>query len=78
MHDDITDIFVRLLNECGTTDVAESEFKRMISDDDELRNRYNQWCHDNGSSFRKGFLDFCEEYLDNKNSIWESLTDYDE
>lgn len=75
---DITEIFISILNECGSVDIAESEFKRMIADESELRQQYADWCDENGSSFRKGFLDFCEEYLESKNSIWDSLTDYDE
>lgn len=75
---DITEIFISLLNECGSTDIAESEFKRMIADEEELKKQYSEWCHENGSSFRRGFLDFCEEYLDSQNSVWDSLTDYDD
>ena len=38
----------------------------------------SQWCHEVGSSERRGFLDFCEEYLDNQESIWDTLdNDYD-
>lgn len=75
---DITDIFVSLLNECKSSDIAEAEFKRIIADDAQLREKYTEWCHENGSSFRNGFLDFCEEYLDNRNSVWDSLTDFDD
>lgn len=78
MDKEITDIFIKLLEECGSTDVAEAEFKRRLADDPELKENYNEWCHIHGYSFRHGFLDFCDEYLDHKNSVWDSLTDYDD
>ncbi|MDE6098625.1 MAG: hypothetical protein K2G24_07030 [Muribaculaceae bacterium] len=76
--EDITDFFVEILNANKTLDVADSEFKRVISDDEELRTKYREWCRENGSSERYGFIDFCKEYLENQESVWESLNDYDE
>lgn len=75
---DITEIFISLLNECGSLDIAESEFKRIIADDENLRTQYNDWCRERGCTYRNGFTDFCEEYLDSKNSVWDYLTDHDE
>lgn len=78
MPDDITELFIAILNESGSVDIAESEFKKRIAEENQLKQMYNDWCHENGSSFRHGFLDFCDEYLDSRNSVWDSLTDYDE
>ena len=50
----------------------------MIGEDESLRNEYREWCHMVGSSERKGFTDFCEEYLDSQDSIWNALNDFDE
>lgn len=76
---DITAIFTQYLEQYDSVDIAESEFKRDMHEDAELKNAYREWCHEVGSSEKKGFLDFCEEYLDNKNDIWDSLSsDYDE
>lgn len=75
---DITQKFISILDECGSVDVAEAEFKKMLADDSQLKEEYTEWCNENGSSFRNGFLDFCEEYLESRESIWDSLTDYDE
>lgn len=75
---DITELFNLIIHECDSIDVAESEFKRRLNEDEELKKSYMEWCHENGSSFRNGFLDYCEEYLEQRNSIWDSLTDYDE
>lgn len=79
MHkEEITELFRRLLQQAGAVDIAEAEFKRMIGEDESLRNEYREWCHMVGSSERKGFTDFCEEYLDSQDSIWNVLNDFDE
>lgn len=75
---DITELFVSILHDCKSSDIAEAEFKKIIADDPALKQQYADWCHENGSSFRNGFLDFCEEYLESRNSVWDSLTDYDD
>lgn len=61
-----------------SVDIAEAEFKRTIAEDNQLHTLYREWCHDNGSSERNGFLDFCEEYLESQDSKWDSLSDYDD
>lgn len=78
MNNDITQIFIDILHQADSVDVAESEFKKMVADDDALHRQYRDWCHEVGSSERYGFLDFCEEYLSNRDEAWENLTDFDE
>ena len=75
---DITELFHQVIRQAGSIDMAEAELKKMVGEDDELHKLYRQWCHEVGSSERRGFLDFCEEYLDNQESIWDTLdNDYD-
>ena len=76
--EDITEYFIHILNQSPSYDIAEAEFKRQLADDEELRRSYKEWCAENGTSEKRGFLDFCEEYLEDQNSIWQSLNDYDE
>ena len=77
--DNITDIFIEVLNQAGSVDIAEAEFKKMIHEDPELRASYRQWCDEVGSSEKRGFLDYCEEYFESQDSIWDNLKDeYDE
>ena len=76
--EDITELFIEILTQAGSTDMAEAEFKKMIGSDDELHKLYREWCHENGSSERMGFLDFCEEYISGREEAWDSLNDYDE
>lgn len=75
---DITELFDRVLHQAGSIDMAEAEFKKMIGEDEHLHQLYREWCHEVGNTERMGFRDFCEEYLDNQESVWDSLdNDYD-
>ena len=73
--DSITDLFNDMLQQYGSVDIAEAEFKKMIHEDPEIRNQYRDWCHEVGSSEKRGFLDYCEEYLESQESIWDNLKD---
>lgn len=75
---DITELFESLLNEHDSIDIAEAEFKRLIAEDSELKEMYSEWCDAVGSTEKHGFLDFAEEYKNSRDSVWDSLTDYDE
>lgn len=75
--EDLTEYFVNILKQSDSIDIAESEFKRSLIDDDDLKRRYREYCREIGTSEKHGFLDFCEEYMQNQDSIWESLSDYD-
>lgn len=73
--EDIEQFFIDLLNQNRSIDIAEAEFKRLIAEDSDLKAVYSDWCHEHGSSERLGFRDFCEEYRDSQDEIWDSLTD---
>lgn len=75
---DLTVYFANLIEQHRSIDLAEDEFKRQISEDVELRSQYREWCEEYGHSLRNGFADFAEEYLENRESVWDSLTDYDD
>lgn len=74
----ITEIFVEYLDNYGSVDIAESEFKKNIHENPDLKSAYRQWCSDEGSSEKNGFFDFAEQYLSDRNEVWDTLTDYDE
>lgn len=76
--EDLEKYFIQLIVQSGSLDIAEAEFKRQLADDSELRAQYGEWCHATGTTERHGFHDFCEEYLENENNIWNSLRDYDD
>lgn len=74
---DITDIFNEYLAQYKSVDIAESAFKRDLGEDPDLKAAYSEWCQEVGSSEKKGFADYCEEYLERENEVWDSLNDYD-
>lgn len=75
----ITDYFNSLLKEYGSIDIAEAEFKKQLHETPELKAAYREWCHEVGSSEKHGFMDYCEEYIDSQDTIWENLKDeYDD
>lgn len=76
--DYITDIFISIIKESPRIDIAEAEFKRRLVDDQELRRRYRDYCREQGTSERNGFADFCDEYYGARDSVWDSLTDYND
>lgn len=75
---DITHLFNSLLQQYDSIDIANSEFKKLLHEDEALKEEYSEWCHAVGSTEKKGFLDYCAEYISSQNSIWDSLQDYDE
>lgn len=75
---DITDFFKDLLQQYGSVDIADAEFKKLIHEDQELHDEYREWCHVVGSSEKRGFLDFCDEFLESQDSIWDTLKDYND
>lgn len=78
MMEDITILFVEILQQAGSVDMAEAEFKKLIGEDDDLHLQYREWCHEVGNTERRGFIDFCEEYLNDRESVWDHLSDFDE
>ncbi len=74
----ITDIFISYLNDFGSPDIAEFEFKKAVNDDPSLHDSYREWCHEVGSTEKNGFFDFCDEYISEQNDVWKSLSDFDE
>lgn len=75
---DLEELFKELLVHHRDIDLAEQEFRHMLSEDDELKSEYLEWCETIGCKEKNGFREYCEEYLDSRDSIWDSLNDYDE
>ncbi|MEE1207140.1 MAG: hypothetical protein UHP27_03090 [Muribaculaceae bacterium] len=76
-YSDITQYFVSLLETHRSIDLANSEFRHMLDEDPQLKESYRTWCDENGHSPRHGFRDFADEYLSDRESVWESLNDFD-
>lgn len=76
--ENLIDYFIHIIKQSDSLDIAESEFKRSLIDDDDLRRQYREYCREIGTSEKNGFLDFCEEYMQDQDNVWNSLNDYDE
>lgn len=76
--EELKDLFQDILNQSGSMDMAESDFRQRMVDDPELRKKYKEYCHEIGTSEKNGFREFCEEYISESNSVWQNLSDYDE
>lgn len=74
---DIETLIQSLVDQTGALDMAQSEFKRMLADDNELRADYKEWCEELGYSERNGFIEYAEEFVNSREEKWDSLTDYD-
>ena len=59
--EDITELFNSIIEEAPSLDIAESEFKQSLIDNPELRKAYREYCREQGSSEKRGFLDYAEQ-----------------
>lgn len=75
--DNIEDLFISIIKQSHSADMAEAEFRRALVDDDNLRRQYKEYCHEIGTTERNGFMDYCHEYMEGLDEVWNSLSDYD-
>ena len=75
--EDITDYFINIIRQARSLDIAEAEFRRALIDDPQFKADYRQYCRENGVSERRGFLDFCDTYMESENDMWNTLSDFD-
>lgn len=74
----ISELLRSLLDEYSSVDMAESEFKRMLNEDDNLKADYKVWCEDLGYSPKTGYEEYIEEIFESQDSIWDILDEYDD
>lgn len=77
-YDDLLEYFDSLIELHRAVDVANAEFRRIMAEDPELRTTYRNWCADHGYNPRNAFNAYAEEYLEQQDSIWDALNDYDD
>lgn len=75
---EITDLFEYLLSQHQSFDDAESEFRRMLVDDIELRRQYRAWCSENEESEKHGFNNYCRMRADEMDDRYQALADEDD
>ncbi|MCH4156694.1 MAG: hypothetical protein LKF31_10365 [Muribaculaceae bacterium] len=74
----ISELLQSLLDQYSSVDMAESEFKRMLNEDDELKKAYFDWCEELGYSPKTGYSEYVEEIFESQDSIWDSLHEFGE
>lgn len=72
---DIYEVFDQILSAARSVDVAESEFKRLMYEDPLVRTAYREWCNEQGTTEKHGFVDYCQETFDQEESRWETLNE---
>lgn len=75
---EIEQLFNSYLSQFKSVDIAEAEFKKDMHADPDMRSKYREWCREVGSTEKNGFYDYCEEYLRDQNSVWDTLSDYND
>ena len=75
---DLVQIFRELLEQYGSVDIANAEFKRLVAEDEALPDVYRQLSHHTATTEKNRYLDFCDEYMNDQDSIWDYLGDLDE
>ena len=75
---DITITFDDIIKQYRTLDLSEDIFRSMMAEDKQLEADYKEWCDTLGIPERKGFAYYYEEYIEQQDSIWDSLDDHDE
>ncbi len=78
MNIEIEDVIQSLIDQHGSIDFVESEFLRMINEDADLKNAYNEWCEVLDYSPKTGFKEYIEEVFESKDSIWNALTEFED
>ena len=78
MNNDITITFDDTIKQYRTLDSSEEAFRAMLEVDKQLEADYQEWCDTVGISARKGFAYYYEEYIEQQDSVWDSLDDHDE
>lgn len=75
---DFNEIFFRLLDDLRSVREAESEFLRQLDSEPIMASDFDQWCAENGYRRRsEAIREMADRYLEERESIWQSLRDYD-
>lgn len=43
-----------------------------------MRQNYRDWCRERGEHERRAFRDWCEEYIAQREEVWDTLSDYND
>ena len=75
---DIFEVFSNVIKHNRSVDMADSEFKRLLLDDNEIRKAYKEWCEHEGYTEKKGFIEYCHSVFDEEENKWDVLNNENE
>ena len=75
---DIEDTIQAIIDQHRSIDFVESEFLCMLNEDEELKAKYIKRCYELGYSPKTGYMDYIEEILESQDSVWNSLTEFED
>lgn len=73
--DNITELFDSILDQAGSLDMAESDFKRMLLDDADMHRVYRRWCSEHDTTERHGFLEYGRERNERREGGWDIFSE---
>lgn len=74
----ISELLQSLLTQHRSADIIESEFKKLLYEDEDVKNKYKEWCETLGYSEKTGYMEYIEEILETQESIWDTINEYDD
>ena len=49
-----------------------------MNEDEKIMTAFKEWCNEMGYKERKAFVEYCQEYIDENEKVFDSLSDYNE
>ena len=74
---ELSSYFISLIEEFRSVREAEKELRRQMDDDPTLMDDYEAWCSENELSPRTALTEFGTQYIEERESKWDALNDYD-
>lgn len=75
---DFIELYTQLLDDLRSVREANKEFIRQLESDNKMMAEFTDWCNENGYRRKNEALEeLAESVLEQRESIWESLKDYD-
>lgn len=78
MNNKISDLLNSLLSQYRSSDLAEREFKKLLYEDNEIKEEYKEWCDTLGYSHKSGYAEYLEAQKEEEESLWDSINEYED
>ncbi len=75
---DMEKLLRSLIDQYRSIDIVESEFKRMLNEDNTIKDDYISWCEEFGYSPKKGYREYIQQIFESEDSIWDSFIQFED